>query len=615
MEAMLTEGEIVPELGEFILSRTGGNPLYMEELTRSLLENGSIEKKNHHYVLAKKASDIQVPDTVQGIIAARMDRLEDDLKQIMQVASVIGKDFGFRVLQTITGMREELKSHLLSLQGFEFIYEKRILPEIEYIFKHALIQEVAYNSLLRKRRKEIHENIGQALEQIYPERLEEFYEMLAHHYSKGQDSEKAYRYLKLSGEKAAKSHSLWEAFHFYREAINVLNRLRATEQNKKEQIAVRLLLTTPITLLGHPEDSLQILLESERLSKEISDERSLLVFQSKLGVYYSHHGEPLLAIEHTEKPFQEAKKTEDVELMAPIACELCSSYMHAGEFLKITSLVPEVLVILEKARREQDFFGSRYNVYSGLCAYCGYACGMLGDFGRGKTFLQKGAPFALEVHSIYGLGYLEFCFGQLFVVMGDGPNVIAHMEESIRYLEQAQAVFLLGAAWCLLGYGYCLSNEPETAKRYFEKGFKIHNDAGQIFFLSKLFWLLAVIHFDAGDLKSAQSHINKALRVAKENSEKHWEGCSRVWLGRISEKMGEWTPEKAEECIFDGIRLLDELKMEPFAAQGHLFLGELYSDVGRGEKGHENLTKAEEMFQQMGMDYWLIITREVLERF
>jgi predicted ATPase len=105
-------------------------------------------------VLSTKASDIEVPDTVQGIIAARMDRLEDDLKQLVQVASVIGKDFGFRVLQTITGTEEELKSHLLSLQGSEFIYEKKILPELEYIFKHALIQEVAYNSLLLKKRKE-----------------------------------------------------------------------------------------------------------------------------------------------------------------------------------------------------------------------------------------------------------------------------------------------------------------------------------------------------------------------------------------------------------------------------------------------------------------------------
>ncbi|MFQ5918249.1 MAG: adenylate/guanylate cyclase domain-containing protein, partial [Candidatus Binatia bacterium] len=154
VQAILEGSEIVPELRELILNRTAGNPLFMEEYTHTLLENGSIQRKENQYVLSRKASDIQVPDTIQGIIAARMDRLEDTLKRTMQVASVIGRDFAFRILQTITGMREELKSHLLNLQGLEFIYEKSLFPELEYIFKHALTQEVAYNSLLLKRRKE-----------------------------------------------------------------------------------------------------------------------------------------------------------------------------------------------------------------------------------------------------------------------------------------------------------------------------------------------------------------------------------------------------------------------------------------------------------------------------
>jgi predicted ATPase len=115
-------------------------------------------------VLRGKASEIAVLDTIQGIIAARMDRVEENLKRIIQVASVIGREFAYRILQTITGMKEELKSSLLNLQGLEFIYEKQLFPELEYIFKHALTQEVAYKSLLLKRRKEIHEKIGRAID-------------------------------------------------------------------------------------------------------------------------------------------------------------------------------------------------------------------------------------------------------------------------------------------------------------------------------------------------------------------------------------------------------------------------------------------------------------------
>jgi class 3 adenylate cyclase len=184
VQNILEGGDVVPELKELILNRAGGNPLFVEELTHSLLENGTIQKKNHQYVLTSNASDIHVPETIQGIIAARMDRIEDSLKRIMQVASVIGREFAYRILQTIMGMREELKSSLINLQGLELIYEKSLFPELEYIFKHALTREVAYNSLLQKRRKEIHEKIGGAIEALYPGRLEEYYELLAYHYMK-----------------------------------------------------------------------------------------------------------------------------------------------------------------------------------------------------------------------------------------------------------------------------------------------------------------------------------------------------------------------------------------------------------------------------------------------
>jgi predicted ATPase len=133
-------------------------------------------------------------------------------------------------------MKEKIKSNLLGLQALEFIYEKSLFPELEYLFKHTLTQEVAYNSLLIKRRKEIHENIGSAIEQIYHNRLEDFYEILAHHYGKSNNSEKAYRYLKLSGKKATRNYSNWEALRFYGEAIDVLSQMPSTEKNRKEGI-------------------------------------------------------------------------------------------------------------------------------------------------------------------------------------------------------------------------------------------------------------------------------------------------------------------------------------------------------------------------------------------
>ncbi len=289
VKAILEEGEAAPELRQLILNRAAGNPLFMEEFTHTLLENGSIERKDEKYVLSGKASDIQVPDTIQGIIAARMDRLEDNLKRTMQVASVIGRDFAFRILQTITGMREELKSYLLNLQGLEFIYEKSLFPELEYIFKHALTQEVAYNSLLLKRRKEIHDKIGRAIEELYAERLEEFYEMLAYHYSRSDSLEKACRYSRLSGEKAEGNYSHREANDFYKGAIDLLDKLPETTENKKEKMEILLFNeTTFIHYWVIPKAPLVCSRKGSGSQKSLGMRWYLARFYNIMGIYYSY---------------------------------------------------------------------------------------------------------------------------------------------------------------------------------------------------------------------------------------------------------------------------------------------------------------------------------------
>ena len=254
--AILEGGAAVPELRDVILSRASGNPLFMEELTHTLLENGSIQKEGDWFVLARDVSSDQVPDTIQGIIAARMDRLEESLKRIMQVAAVIGREFAFRILETITEMKDDLKSGLINLQGLEFIYEKSLFPDLEYIFRHALVQEVAYNSLLANRRKEIHEKIGRAIESLHPLRLEEFCEMLAYHYTKSGNLAKAYEYLKASAKKAVRTDAAFEAVRFYREAIEVLSQLPQTNENKTEYIEVVLAMRKPVGRLGYSEDYL-----------------------------------------------------------------------------------------------------------------------------------------------------------------------------------------------------------------------------------------------------------------------------------------------------------------------------------------------------------------------
>ena len=611
VQSILREGEVVPELSNLILGKAAGNPLFMEELTHSLLENGSIQKKDHQYFLSKNVSDIQVPDTIQGIIAARIDRLDESLKRIMHVASVIGREFAFRILQAIMEMKEELKSHLLNLQGLEFIYEKRLFPELEYIFKHALTQEVAYNSLLLKRRKEIHEKIGRAIEEIYPDRLEEFYEMLAYHYSKSDNLDRAYQYLKLSGNKAMKAYSNLEAFHFYKDAINMLKQKPETEQNKKERLEVILLMDIPMRLSAYPEDPLKFLEEGERLCRELGDKKSLAAIYNFIGLFHVVTGDPTLGRKYQEASFEEAEKIQDIETMAPIGWGLCYSYFWEGEYRRIVNIAPKVIKSLEKIQREDEFFGLPINIYSALQAVYGYSLGILGEFTKGEQLCEKALSFANKINHLFSIGSAEHRYGFLFVFKGDGKNAIKHLQSSIEYFEKSQAVILLPTAWSLLGYGYYLVGELETALKSIEKALNMQMDIG--FPRSWIHYFLSSVHFDSGNLNEAKVHAEQALNLAQTSHQKIFEGISWIQLGRSLVKMEGPQLHKAEEYILKGMKIVDELGAKPFYAQGCFYLGDLYADAGHKEKAIENLKKAEAMFQEMGMDYWLARTKKLLK--
>jgi class 3 adenylate cyclase/tetratricopeptide (TPR) repeat protein len=613
VQSILSEGEIVPELRELILNKTAGNPLFMEELTHSLLENGSIQKKDDHYLLSRKPSDIQIPDTIQGIIAARMDRLEESLKRIMQVASVIGREFAFRILQAITETKEELKSHLLNLQGLEFIYEKRLFPELEYIFKHALTQEVAYNSLLLKRRKEIHEKIGRAIEEIYPERLEEFYEMLAYHYSKSDNLQKAYQYLRLSGNKAMRSYSPAEAFRFYRDAISILKQMGETDQNKKEQIEAILSMAHSMRLLAYPEDSFKILQEGETLCKHIKDKKRLAILYSHLGSFYSAKGDAVLGMKYQQEAFEEAERLQDSQITARIGAMLTFSMDVAGEYRKVVHITPRILASLEKTQGLGELFGMPVDLRSYLYANYGHGLGYVGEFGKGEQACNKALSLAQDANNVYSIAIAEFLYGCLFSPKGDGENSAKHMETSIGYLEKLKAVFFLPLAWCLVGDGYRLMGDPGKALGFEEKGLNMKMHIGAPGWLSLHLWALSLVHFDLGNLNKARVHAERALNLAQRNHEKYFEGESWLQLGRIFGKMEGLQLHKAEEHILKGMEILDELETKPAYARGYINLGELYANAGQKEKALENLNKGEAMFQEMGMDYDLARTKKVLE--
>jgi predicted ATPase len=198
-------------LEQFIATKMDGNPLFGEELTRSLLECGALVQDTGGYRIAQPLAPLDIPPTVQGVLLTRIDRLHEDLKYVLQVASAIGRVFSYPLLAQVVEHGTEVEPILGQLADLEFVYLTALAPQREYSFKHVLTQETVYQTLLRPKREEYHERIGKAIEALYAERLEEYYELLAYHYVRSGNKDKAVEYLDLANQKAARARAMEEA--------------------------------------------------------------------------------------------------------------------------------------------------------------------------------------------------------------------------------------------------------------------------------------------------------------------------------------------------------------------------------------------------------------------
>jgi class 3 adenylate cyclase/tetratricopeptide (TPR) repeat protein len=216
---------------QMMVNKADGNPLFLEEIVREFIEAGAFvqEPKTGRWRATQAVEKVTVPDTIQGLINSRIDRLDEDLKLVVRRAAVIGRAFLFRVLNAVLDEDGELEAELDQLQGVELIQEVQHIPELEYIFKHALAQEAAYDSILLQERREMHARVGAAIEILMADRLEEFYGLLAYHYSAAEKWEQAQDYLFKAGDQAGSIAADAEALTLYRQAMDAYARVRGDD--------------------------------------------------------------------------------------------------------------------------------------------------------------------------------------------------------------------------------------------------------------------------------------------------------------------------------------------------------------------------------------------------
>src|SRR5215510_4342974 len=253
-----------------------GNPFFLEETVRTLVETGVLAGERGAYRLTRPVKALQVPATVQTILAARIDRLRAEEKQLLQAASVIGKDVPYALLAAIAEQPEEmLRRGLAHLQEAEFLYEKQLFPDLEHTFKHALTHEVTYGSLLQERRRELHARIVEAIETLHQGRLGEQIERLAHHALSGQQWEKAIRYLRDAGRRARDRSANLEAVARFEEALSAVRCLSESREQIGDAIDLHLDIQVPLAEIGSYAKELEHLREAERLANQIDDRSRL----------------------------------------------------------------------------------------------------------------------------------------------------------------------------------------------------------------------------------------------------------------------------------------------------------------------------------------------------
>jgi tetratricopeptide (TPR) repeat protein len=227
---LLEISDIPPALSNMILEKSEGNPFFVEELIRTLIDSGVVvrDESGEHWRATAEIENISVPDNLQALLTARIDRLDREIRQTVQLASVIGRTFYFRVLEVIADVQDVLNDHLNTLQRVELILERARIPEIEFMFRHDLTRDAAYNSILKRKRAKFHLRVGEAIEEIFPERLEEEAHLLAYHYREAKDDEKALNYYTLAGNAARRVSAYTEAIDHYSHALEIANRVEAS---------------------------------------------------------------------------------------------------------------------------------------------------------------------------------------------------------------------------------------------------------------------------------------------------------------------------------------------------------------------------------------------------
>jgi predicted ATPase len=604
LTALLGEGASAEwqALERLILEKTEGNPFFIEEVVQALAEEGVLAGERGRYRLERAPGELQIPATVQGVLAARIDRLPAQEKDLLQTLAVIGKEFPFGLLRRVAEAgEEELHGRLSHLQAGEFIYEQPAFPEPEYIFKHALTQEVAYHSLLGERRKRLHERTARAIEERYRDALDEHYGELAHHYGRAENTPKAVEYLYLAGEQAVQRSAYAEAIDQLIRGVELVETLPETRESARQELPLQIALGEALTATqGYTDPEMErAFVRARDLCGRLGEAPQL--FHALFGLYSLHlsRAEHERAAELVEDLLRLARGTRDpVHLVWAriVAGEAC---LWRGEFSQAREHLEEAI-----ERCDPQEFRSRgylfYQVDPGSWALVNlaWALGGLGYPEQALTRSREAVAVARELaHPFSEANALLYACG-IHWLRRDAQAV----------LETAEAAIALSGEQGFpqpVGFGAFYRAAALAEQGQLQEGIagiraivKDMRGAGMEAASPVMLGALARAHGNAGQAEEGLAVIAEAQEFVARTGERAWEADIHRIKAELLLVRSPSDPAEAEACFREALDVARQQSARSFELRAATSLARLWQQQDRRQEAHALLAPVYDWFTE-----------------
>jgi class 3 adenylate cyclase/tetratricopeptide (TPR) repeat protein len=591
LAALLGEGVELNPLKRLIGERTGGNPFFIEEIVQALFDEGALVR-NGVVKVARSLSQLRLPLTVQGILAARIDRQPGDHKRLLQTLSVIGRESPLGLLRQVSSVADnQLGRMLAELQSAEFIYEQPSTGGVEYVFKHALTQEVAYNSLLIERRKQLHEQAGQTLETIFASQLDDHLGQLAHHYSLSDNLDKAVEYLGRAGQQAMQRSANTDAVSSLTAAIDFLQKLPDSTERIQRELPLQMALgqaNIPLKNWSAPEVE-RPYARARELCEQLGDLPQLLPVLFGLWSVYHVRGQFGRAREAGQDLLRRAEHANDPALLLMAHNALGETLVHRGEFLAARRHLENALALYDPKRDRQLVITTGADLREGSLSYLGWALWHLGypDLAVSKGDEGIAAGRAVEHPNSIAAGGFFANVVRLF--RREAKIALENAENLIAFCEQHD----LGGWPLFLRHhrGLALSwlGRVEEGVAEMEQANAILKMVGAEIGFSNLLYNLADGYREAGRYDDALRTLEDALLAAETQEEHQFDGAIYQLRGELLLNKNPSNAPQAERCFEQAIMTSCHQSSKSLELRGTTSLARLLDRQGRRDEARAML--------------------------